>query len=111
MAIANLYTVDALKLLCQTELRKYVDADNVVVLLQQSMLLQAELLRSACLKFLLSHFAKKGDKEAIQGYDDLEEEVRDEIEDMQKLRAVPTTTTTTTTTESDPMSILKDFGF
>ena len=80
--------MDSLKELCQEELKNYVDTENVVVLLQQSLLFQAEKLRSACLKYLFNFLVRSiGKEEDVPGFEELDEDIRAELADMKKHRA------------------------
>jgi hypothetical protein len=56
LGVANLYTLDKLKQICEDQLLKFVDEENVVVLFQAATLFHAERLRASCFKFLLKRY-------------------------------------------------------
>ncbi|KAL6066502.1 BTB/POZ domain containing protein [Balamuthia mandrillaris] len=52
LSVANLYTLDYLKQLCEERLLAFINAENVWLLFQAALLYHAEKLRSVCWKYL-----------------------------------------------------------
>jgi len=57
LGVAHQYTLDQLSERCDQELQKFIDSENVVILLQAASLFHAGRLRSSCLEYILQFYA------------------------------------------------------